>query len=101
MEYNEIIERLSLIRTRKNLSSREFGQMLGNSETYFYKIEDNSIILNVPKLLEVLETLNIKTEEFFYDDFDNYKRDKEIIEMTKSLTKEEFEALIILLKRKN
>ena len=75
--------------------------MLGNSETYFYKIEDNSIILNVPKLLEVLEALNISTEEFFYDDLDNYKRDKEILQITKSLTKEELEALILLLKRKN
>ena len=101
MDYKQIVERLSLIRTRKNLSSREFGMMLGNSETYFYKIEDNSIILNVPKLLEVLEALNISTEEFFYDDLDNYKRDKEILQITKSLTKEELEALILLLKRKN
>ena len=101
MDYKQIVERLSLIRTRKNLSSREFGMMLGNSETYFYKIEDNSIILNVPKLLEVLEALNISTEELFYDDLDNYKRDKEILQITKSLTKEELEALILLLKRKN
>ena len=74
--------------------------MLGNSDTYFYKVEDRSIILSVPKLCEVLETLEIETEEFFYNDLDNYKRDKEILEITKSLSKEELEALILLLKRK-
>ena len=101
MDYKQIVERLSLIRTRKNLSSREFGRMLGNSDTYFYKVEDKSIILTVPKFLETLEALEINTEEFFYKDFDNYKRDKEILEITKSLSKEELEALILLLKRKN
>ncbi len=100
MDYKQIVERLSLIRTRKNLSSREFGRMLGNSDTYFYKVEDGSIILNMPKFCEILEALEIETEEFFYEDFDNYKRDKEILEITKSLSKEELEALILLLKRK-
>ncbi len=100
MTYKQIIERLSLIRTRKNLSAREFGRMLGNSDTYFYKVENGSIILNMPKFLEMLETLEISSEEFFYDDLDNYKKDKEILEITKSLSKEEFEALILLLKRK-
>ena len=101
MDYKQIIERLSLIRARKNLSSREFGRMLGNSNTYFYKVEDGSIILSLPKLMEMLEALEIKTEEFFYNDFDNYKKDKEILEITKSLSTEELEALILLLKRKN
>lgn len=100
MEYKDIIERLSLIRTRKNLSSRKFGRLLGNSDTYFYKVEDGSIILNLPKFLEILDTLDVKPEEFFYADFDSYKRDKEILEITKPLSKEELEALVILLKRK-
>ena len=100
MDYKKIIERLSLIRTRKNLSSREFGRMLGNSDTYFYKVEDGTIILNLPKFIEMLEALEVDTEEFFYNDFDNYKKDKEILEITKSLSKEELEALILLLKRR-
>ena len=100
MNYKQIVERLSLIRTRKNLSSRELGLMLGNSDTYFYKVEDGSIVLNVPKLCEILDALEVDTEEFFYDDFDNYKKDKELLGITKSLSKEELEALILLLKRK-
>ena len=100
MEYKEIVDRLSLIRTSKNLSARELGLMLGNSETYFYKIENGSIILTLPKFLEILNTLEISTEEFFYDDFQNYKIDKEQLKIIKSLSKEELQALTLLLKRK-
>lgn len=64
MDYKQIIERLSLIRTRKNLSSREFGRMLGNSDTYFYKVEDGSIIISLPKLLEMLELWRLILKNF-------------------------------------
>lgn len=100
MEYKQIVERLSLIRTRRNLSARELGRLLGNSDTYFYKVEDGSIVLNVPKLLEILDLLEISAEEFFYQDLDRYKKDQEILEITKSLTNDELDALIVLLKRK-
>ena len=101
MNYKEIVERLSLIRTKNNLSARELGMMIGKSETYFYKVEDKTITLNVPKLLDLLEALQVSTEEFFYNDLENYKRDKEILSLTKNLSKEELQALIVLLKRKN
>ncbi len=100
MEYKQIVERLSLIRTRRNLSARELGRLLGNSDTYFYKVEDGSIVLNVPKLLEILDLLENSAEEFFYQDLDRYKKDQEILEITKSLTNDELDALIVLLKRK-
>ncbi len=100
MDYKQIIERLSLIRTNKNLSSRELGRLLGNSNTYFYKVEDGSIVLNLPKFLEILDTLEISTEEFFYNDFMNYKKDMELLEKVKKLSPEEIDALFLLLKRK-
>ena len=73
MDYQQIIERLKLIRMRNHLSAKDLGKLLGNSYTYFYKVEDGSIILSMPKLLEVLQLLGVTTEEFFYDDFENYK----------------------------
>lgn len=100
MEYKQIVERLSLLRTKKNLTAHEVGLMLGNSDTYFYKVENGEITLNIPKFLEILEILEIDTEHFFYNDFENYERDKQIIKITKNLSKEELDALILLLKRK-
>lgn len=101
MTYKQIVERLSLIRTEANLSARELGLRLGNSETYFYKIENGSIILSTPKLLEVLELLGVSTQHFFYDDYQRYEKDQELLKITKSLTSEELDSLIVLLKRKS
>lgn len=88
---------MSLLRTKKKLSSRELGGMIGNSDTYFTRL--NNTILNLPKFLEILEALEISTEKFFYEDLDKYKKDKELLEVLHSLSKEELDALIILLKR--
>lgn len=98
MNYKQIVERISLIRSRKNIKPKPFGEMLGNSETYFYKIENQSITLSVPKLLEVLELLEIETEEFFYNDLDNFKQDKEMISLFKSLSSENKEMVVGLMK---
>lgn len=100
MDYKEIVQRLSLIRTRKNMSSIELSKLLGNSNTYFYKVEGGSIILNIPKLLEILEVLGVSTEEFFYKDFDNYENDINVLNAIKKLSREELDSLLILLKCK-
>ncbi len=62
--------------------------MLVNSDTYFYKVESGSIIINLPKLIDILNALEVSTEEFFYNDIENYKNDKETIELKKHLSKE-------------
>ena len=50
--------------------------MLGNSDTYFYKVESGSIIINLPKLIDILNALEVSTEEFFYNKIKNYKNNK-------------------------
>lgn len=101
MDYQEVIERLKTIRMRKHLSAKDLGKMLGNSYTYFYKVEDGSIILSVPKLLEVLQLLDVSVEEFFHDDMDNYRLDKEILELSKSIAKPEVDTMLHLMKKRN
>lgn len=100
MEYKNIVERLSQIRTVKKLSSRELGLMIGKSDTYFYKIENQSIKLSVLKLLEILETLEVDTEKFFYKDFYNYEEDMKILSLIKSMPESKKQNLIELLKNK-
>ncbi len=100
MDYKQILERLSAIRAKKNLSAMELGKILGNSDTYIYKIEDGSIILSVPKLLEILEVLEVPVEEFFYKNIQQYREDMEVQNILRTLSKEEFKALMLLLERK-
>ena len=100
MDYKNIVEKLSQIRTSKGLSSRELGLMIGKSDTYFYKIENQSIKLSVLKLLEILETLEIDTEKFFYKDFYNYEKDMKILSLIKTMPENKRQNLLELLENK-
>ena len=66
LTYKEIVNRLSYFRVKKNMSARELALRMGHSETYFYKVENGSIILNLPTFLSILEVLEVSTAEFFY-----------------------------------
>lgn len=65
MYYKQIVNRLTDLRVKKNLTARELGKRLGNSDTYVYKVEDCTIVLSVPKFLEILKILDVSIEEFF------------------------------------
>ena len=67
LTYKEIVNRLSYFRVRKNLSARELALRMGHSETYFYKVENGSIVLNLPTFLSVLEVLEVSTAVFLCD----------------------------------
>jgi len=97
MDYKNIIEKLSLIRTERKLSSRAFGRMLGNSDTYFYKIENGSIILTLPKFLEVLDALEVTPEEFFWQDLQKYEEQKNLIKNFEKLSSESKETILKLI----
>ena len=98
LSYEEIINRIGYFRNLKRMSARELGMQLGHSETYFYKVENGSIILNLPTFLEVLSILEVTTEEFFAIDIEDYKKDKEILDNFKKLNPDIKDKLLDLIK---
>ena len=54
----------------------------------------------MPKLLEILEVLEVPVEEFFYKNIQQYREDMEVQNILRTLSKEEFKALMLLLERK-
>lgn len=100
MTREEILFRIGYFRNKKGLSAYKVGKQLGHSKNYFYRIERGEINLSVENLLDILDFLEVSTSEFFYPDLDSYKKDKEILNLTKDLTTEELESLRVILKRK-
>lgn len=98
LTYKEIITRLAIFRNKKNLSARELGLRMGHSETYFYKVENESIILNLPSFLEALDVLEVSTSEFFYEDLTNYETNKEVIKLFNDLSANNQSTIIELMK---
>ena len=96
----DILNRIGYFRNKKNMSAYELGMILGHSKGYFYRIEHGEISLSVEMLLDILKILNVSTEEFFYEDLQNYQRDKSSINMCNGLTQQEIDSLKIILKRK-
>ena len=96
----DILNRIRYFRNKKNMSAYELGMTLGHSKGYFYRIENGKINLSVEMLLDILKILDVSTEEFFYDDLQNYQRDKNSISLCNGLTPQEIDSLKIILKRK-
>lgn len=94
----EIIDRIGYFRNKRNISAYKLGMELGHSKTYFYRIESGEIQLTIDMLLEVLEILNISTYEFFYPNLDSFEKDTKYLEAMHTLTDEEKNSLMTILK---
>ena len=98
MDKNEIIDRISRLRTRANLSARALSMEIGMNEGYINRLEskrDFSPSMDV--LLNIIEVCNSTTEEFFYYNLDNYSKDMKIINLLKKTSQDKKNAIITLL----
>ena len=99
MNYKDVLFRIGYFRNKNNLSARETSLQLGYSESFVNRIERESVELKVSTLLQFMEICKITPEEFFYCKPENYEKDKELLEIIKSLSNENKLALIDIAKR--
>ena len=93
----EIIERIGYFRNKRNISAYKLGIELGHSKTYFYRIESGEIQLTVDMLLEILDILQVTTTEFFSPIIK--EEDKLLLDMINSLSSENKQTIIDLIKK--
>lgn len=99
MTVNEIVQRISILRTRAGLSARELSLMIGKNEAYISRLESkDSFEPSVSTLIEIIEACNSNIIEFFYYDISQYDKDIEIISLLKTTTAKKKQAIIDLLK---
>jgi len=101
MNIKEVLLRLEYVRNQANLSARELSLRLGMSEQYFAQVIRGRIMLNVEKLLQILDICNFSVQRFFSKDIDSYVIDNEVEELVNSLSKDKKKNLIELLAIKN
>lgn len=95
MTYKDIINKISLLRTSKNISAYDLSLMLGHNQTYFYKVEKGLIKIDLETFLEILTILGVSTFEFFCPDV---YQDANNIKLFKELNDKEVDAVLTLLK---
>ena len=98
MNKQEIIERISIARTKANLSARALSQKIDMNEGYINRLENKKDFLpSIEVLIKIIEECGITPEEFFYHSPFEYEKDKEIINLLKKAKPEVKKIIIDLL----
>lgn len=99
MDKSEIISRISLLRTRANLSARALSIKIGMNEGYINRLESaKDFVPKIDALLAIIEACGSSTEEFFYYDITQYAKDKELLTLLSITPENKKNAIIELLK---
>jgi transcriptional regulator with XRE-family HTH domain len=84
MDQLEIIERISRLRARENLSARKLSTLIGKNESYIAGLESRKDFLpSLEVLLEIIKVCGSEPMEFFHYSLDEYATDKKLIDLLK------------------
>ena len=97
--YDDIISRIGYFRTKANLSLREASLRLGFNPQFMKTIENKSVELKVRTLLEFCDLIDISILDFFYLGKDFNKDDKNVLELYHSLSSENKQIVLDLMKK--
>ena len=87
MDTVEIIERISKLRIRANLSARKLSTLIDKNESYIAGLESRKDFLPpLDVLLEIIKVCNSDPMEFFHYNLEEYQTDKQIIELLRNAT---------------
>lgn len=98
MTREEIINRISIARTKANLSARALSQNAGLNDGYINRLESKKDFLpSMEAFMDIIEACGISLEEFFYYDMEQYKQDKKIMVLLKRVNSESKNSIINIL----
>lgn len=80
MSNEEIIRRIKYIRERAGLTQKALSLAVGVNQNYINRLESKKDFEpSLGTLRKILKVCNTSFEELFYEDFENYERDKKLI----------------------
>ena len=100
MDKLEIIKRISQIRIEAHLSARALSQKIGMNDGYINRFESKKDFLPILEtLLDILDVCGVSVERFFYYDYFEYDKDKQILDGLKKIDSEKKLLLLELMKK--
>ncbi len=98
MQLEEIIDRISKLRTREGLSARELSLRIGKNEAYINRLEyRKNFEPSISVISDIVESCNSTLEEFFYYDISAFQKDKYIINLLSKAKPDVKDAIIKIL----
>jgi len=98
MEIKDVIARIGYFRNRANLSAKALSLSIDKNPAYINKMERGEYEPSMRVVLDIIEACGTTPEEFFSEDINSYKLDKETLTMIKKLNENKKIALKELLK---
>ncbi len=97
--YEDILNRMGFFMDKANLSARQTSLRLGYSEQFMKRIFNKSVELKVSTFLDFLELVDITPQDFFYLGKNFNRENKNILEMFNSLSTDNQQTIIDLMKK--
>ena len=101
MDLQFIRDRISILRTKKNVSEYRMSTDLGHSKSYMQSISSGRAMPSMSEFLYICEYLGVTPKEFFDDTADEPQLVHKLYESTRNMSEDDLNILISLSKRLN
>ena len=99
MDQQFIRERISILRTKKNISEYRMSTDLGHSKSYIQSISSGRSLPSMSEFLYICEYLGVTPREFFDDSINDPQLVQELYELSRNMPEDNLKILIDLAKR--
>ena len=99
MEPKFISDRISVLRTKKNVSEYRMSTDLGHSKSYIQSISSGKSMPSMGEFLYICEYLGVTPREFFDDSINDPQLVQELYELSRHLSAANLKILVDLAKR--
>lgn len=101
MDLQFIRERISILRTKKNVSEYRMSTDLGHSKSYIQSISSGRAMPSMSEFLYICEYLGVTPKEFFDDGINEPQLVQKLYKLTQNMSEDNLKALINLAERLN
>ena len=101
MDLQYIRERISVLRTKKNVSEYRMSTDLGHSKSYMQSISSGRSMPSLGEFLYICEYLGVTPKEFFDEDMKEPQLVQRLCELTRNMSEADLNVLISTAERLN
>lgn len=101
MDTRFISDRISILRTKKNVSEYRMSTDLGHSKSYIQSISSGKSMPSMGEFLYICEYLGVTPREFFDDSLVEPQLVQKLYELTRNMSEDNLNVLINLAERLN
>ncbi|MBR5121064.1 MAG: helix-turn-helix transcriptional regulator [Oscillospiraceae bacterium] len=101
MNLQYIRDRISVLRTKKNVSEYRMSTDLGHSKCYIQSISSGRSMPSLGEFLYICEYLGVTPKEFFDEDMKEPQLVQKLCELTRNLSEADIKVLISTAERLN